>query len=92
MKFGVYLALVGAISATKITRETGMTDKAEPVPRSSQEAQSLVQHGHGDEPDSSDEEKEEHHEAAAAIKPKDETHVPELTFRKSYDHENYGGD
>lgn len=36
MKFGVYLALVGAISATKIIKGTGLDgESAEPVARSS---------------------------------------------------------
>jgi hypothetical protein len=54
MKFGAYLALVGAISATQIRKGTGMDDTNAPVARSSAEAsgQSLVQHG-----DSSDDEK-----------------------------------
>jgi len=44
MKFGVYLALVGAITATKITKGTGMDDGDVPVARSSAEVkgQSLV--------------------------------------------------
>jgi len=35
MKFGAYLALVGAVSATKIMKGTGMDDTNEPVARSS---------------------------------------------------------
>jgi hypothetical protein len=94
MKFGVYLALVGAASATQIRRELLMTDKSDPVPRSSAEAQSqsLVQHGHSDDDDSDDDHKAVLAAPAAAAPKKDETGVPELTYRKSYDHELYSGD
>ena len=108
MKFGTYLALIGAASATKIIKEA-FTDKATEVARSSAEfkqqnlSQSKAKHG-----DSSDEEKEEdHHEEKKEDhheeeedhhdedKPKapapNETHQPELTYYKSYDHDNYSG-
>ena len=84
MKFGAYLALVGAVSATQIRHGTGMSDNDEPVARSSADAhgQSLVQAGHGD---SSDEEKEA---APVEVKElKNETNQPELSFHKTYDHD-----
>jgi FKBP-type peptidyl-prolyl cis-trans isomerase len=85
MKFGTYLALVGAVTATQIRKGTGMTDIAEPVARSSAEAstkgQSLVQHG-----DSSDDEK-----PAPVKELKHETHQPELSYFKSYDHDMFQG-
>ena len=84
MKFGAYLALVGAVSATQIRHGTGMSDGDEPVARSSADAggQSLVQAGHGD---SSDEEKEA---APVVVKElKNETFQPELSFHKTYDHD-----
>jgi hypothetical protein len=87
MKFGVYLALVGAITATQIKHGTGMDDGSnEPVARSSAEAsgQSLVQHG-----DSSDEEKPEAPKPVKELG--NETHQPELSYHRSYDHENFNG-
>jgi hypothetical protein len=40
MKYGAYLALIGAVSATQIKKGTGMTDISEPVARSSADLQS----------------------------------------------------
>ena len=37
MKFATYLALIGAVSATKITKGTGMDDGNGPVARSSED-------------------------------------------------------
>ena len=39
MKFTTYLALVGAVSAAKITKGTGMDDGNVPVARSSEDVQ-----------------------------------------------------
>ena len=85
MKFGAYLALVGAVSATQIRKGTGMTDINEPPARSSAEAskgsQSLAQHG-----DSSDDEKPK-----PVAELKNETHQPELSYFRSYDHDMFQG-
>tara|TARA_B110000285_G_C15048107_1_gene575456 strand:- start:1181 stop:1303 length:123 start_codon:yes stop_codon:yes gene_type:complete len=35
MKYGTYLALIGAVTATQIIKGTGMEDTNEPVARSS---------------------------------------------------------
>lgn len=100
MKFGTYLALIGAAGATKIIKEA-FTDKAGEVARSSAEfkkqilSQSKAKHG-----DSSDEEKEEEHHGEEGDHSDDEkkkepapneTHQPELTYHRSYDHENFSG-
>jgi hypothetical protein len=37
MKYGTYLALIGAVSATKLIKGTGMDDNNGPVARSSED-------------------------------------------------------
>jgi len=60
MKFGTYLALVGAVTATKIMKGTGMDDTNQPVARSSAELHpSLAQAKHGDSSDDDEEKKAE---------------------------------